>query len=1021
MSGNQRFVLFMLVFSVVAVSSSLFISGFYSLILAVFIMLMVFLLRPLVMPAGYGANKIRMVCLTGAFALVASWGGWVGYANVIIKYLLSLPQFEGAPSWLKSLSLGNQPSPALLIFIFGVIFVVNYFMRDKSISGGHPVPLKDDFPEESYKAKQEAFCAALLQDIITIDRATNWSPAYYTELQAEVEVSSSSGVYSRRRIINLQDAIRKDRKTQSFLILGTPGSGKSVALRKLAKDMLSESKKTNRIPIYINLREWVSEKLNNEERVSFDLKDLESFVIENVKNRGDVFTEEFVDHYFRKLWRSGRLFFIFDSFDEISELLDADENSDVINSLSSVISRFISTHPLSRGVLSSRIFRRPTDAFLAQKTLEIRPLSETGIVEALSRFPKFSQGVKGVLFRDRPDLIPLARNPFVMALLGSWIEINNALPANQAQIFKDYILNRLELCKNRLDKAGLKIDDVISVSTDIAWFVFSSSNFGLEAPIKVISEHFKSDKVDAVLNILDYARIARVTSGEEKSFAFVHRRFLEYFVTLRLLSKPDEIPVSHIPTDSRGRDALVLYAQLCDKLEAQRIADLCWHDIKASFSDASLRLRAIHCLRFLIDAFSSRREVIKPFENDLNDFVMDHITHGESIILAKICLESTGLLSESKATPILSKAIVGNDIWLQETAFRSCRHLPKMEAGLENEIKNYVMSIPDLNYWFGRKNTLLSLSLSDSLRGVYNAAKVRIFNIKLSFFSFILALILSPIPIVTGVAYAIGIALMSVIFPRKSLLNKRRLLAVQSGHEKNRMYFLDSLGRSVSSDIVVISRYMMALSLFVFGIMSYVKADNESFMSVLCAIDICHQSNLYVLVINIVLGFLILDWLQVMNTTRLFLTAMFGFKRFLLFSLFLSTAVFFACLIIWAVKFLVRYNGFIQVLKVVVILAVLIVMARFLIQSVKIMKMHLKDVLVLRKLQIPKNVTRREIAEMFMGHLTIYGQLKFVSKLEEARVSISGEWPSEFKLSIGLGDGITALARLEERWLKLDR
>lgn len=755
--------------------------------------------------------------------------------------------------------------------------------------------------------------------------------------------------------------------------------------------------------------------------MNFDLKDLESFVIENVKSRGDVFTEEFVDHYFRKLWRSGRLFFIFDSFDEISELLDADENSDVINSLSSVISRFISTHPLSRGVLSSRIFRRPTDAFLAQKILEIRPLSEAGIVEALSRFPKFSHGIKGVLFRERPDLIPLARNPFVMALLGTWIEINNALPANQGQIFKDYILNRLELCKNKLDKAGFNIDDVISVSTDIAWFVFSSSNFGLEAPIKVISEHFKSDKVDAVLNILDYARIARVTSGEEKSFAFVHRRFLEYFITLRLLSKPDEIPVSHIPTDSRGRDALVLYAQLCGELEAQRIANLCWHDIRASFSDDSLRLRAIHCLRFLIDAFSSRREVIRPLENDLNDFVMEHITQGESIILAKICLESTGLLSESKATPILSKAIIGNDSWLQETAFRSCRHLPKMEKGLENEIKNYVMSIPDVNYWLGRKNTLLSLSLSDSLRGVYNAARVRAFNIKLSFFSLMFALTLSPIPIVFGVAYATAVVLVPVIFPRKSLLNKRRLFAVQSEHAKSRMYLLDALGRSVSSDIVVISRYMMALVLFVFGLLEFLRTDNESFMSILCVIDICNQSKLYVLIINFALGFLILDWLQVINAIGIFLTAMFSFKRTLLFFLLLLAVAFFVFFMVYVMKFLVRYDGLVLAFKVVVTLAFLIVMVRVSIQSFKIMKMHLKDVLVLRKLQIPKNVTRREVAEMFKSHLTINGQLKFVSKLEEARVSISGEWPLEFKLSIGLGDGITALARLEERWLKLDR
>ncbi len=171
-----------------------------------------------------------------------------------------------------------------------------------------------------------------------------------------------------------------------------------------------------------------------------------------------------------------------------------------------------------------------------------------------------------------------------------------------------------------------------------------------------------------------------------------------------LLQTPEEVPTSHIPTDSRGRDALVLYAQLCEPAEAQRLADLCWSEIQQHFADPRQRLRAIHCLRFLIDAFGSRREVILPFEDALSDFVMEHVKTGDSIIpRAKICLEATGILSESRAAPILAVAIVGTDGWLRETAFRACRHLPKMESGLEEGIKKYVMSISDVHFWASRK------------------------------------------------------------------------------------------------------------------------------------------------------------------------------------------------------------------------------------------------------------------------------------------------------------------------------
>jgi len=43
-------------------------------------------------------------------------------------------------------------------------------------------------------------------------------------------------------------------------VLGEPGYGKSTALRKLANMLLAEVYKTNKIPIYINLKDWQVDK-----------------------------------------------------------------------------------------------------------------------------------------------------------------------------------------------------------------------------------------------------------------------------------------------------------------------------------------------------------------------------------------------------------------------------------------------------------------------------------------------------------------------------------------------------------------------------------------------------------------------------------------------------------------------------------------------------------------------------------------------------------------------------------------
>jgi hypothetical protein len=1028
LSSTHKLILSTILLGIGSVGAAYLFSGVASLIVAATLCLILWIFRPLLMPPGYGATKIRALSLIGIFALATSYGFWAELANTAVAALATLPSVKERAPWVAEVKFGASPSIAILIFVMVCVWIVNHYMRDTSIAGGHPVPMDNDFPDERFDKKLESFVSALRQHLITTDRETNWSPEYYTELEAEVEIVSAAGIASKKRIADLQDAIRSDRLTKAFLILGDPGGGKSVALRKLARDMLDEVGVTGRVPIYINLREWLPavarQNIQWTEQEKPTVQELESFVIDNVKGRGDVFTEDFVDKYFRKLWQHGRLFFIFDSFDEIPELLDVNEESWLINALSNVLSRFISTHSESRGVLASRAFRRPTQYFLAQKILEIRPMSEVRIVQALQRFPAFGKELQVSLFRDRPELVPIVRNPFLMALLGEWVKDYGALPSSQAELYSNYLHARLRRCSSKLQRARISIAEVLTSAEEIAWFVFQTPAFGLEAPVQVISEQVDTPNASAVMEILSYARIARVTNGDIKSFAFVHRRFLEYFVTKRLLDRPEYVPVEHIPSDSRGRDALVLYAQLCDDNAAKRLAEFCWREITTNFGGQENHLRAIHSLRFLIDAFRSRRSALKSFEESLSAFIQGYAKQADDLIRAKLCLEGTGLLAEDEAVPVLYAALGAESAWLQETAFRACRQLPSLDSNLEAALSSYVSTLKTRHFWVRKSDLLFSLSLSDSLKGVRSAAIARYHSLIVAGAVSPIAAVIQPKAALLFLAFAAELSLMRIVFAFvdeviekffKNVTKRSRLRGLLAppwiGIDEEGIFQLTRLLFGVG--FVLLGGLLLALPLLPQKYSEIVLTAVEwSFVE----LPPRHRG-----LLNIILGLAIIDWPLLRLTYRYASARVISVKDNVLA---VGGALVVGVPLVYGISRFIEWLKKVDLLWMPGIVASLLFIGLAVICCMELYRrarLRWCDQIRLRNFVVSDRLSREEISRTFREINTKTGRVLFVRKIAESKVTASGSWPADFKLKVSSDLALTELAKLEERWLRLDR
>ena len=944
----------------------------------------------------------RLVSLFGSVLTLMLFNEDSVFIVYISNFLAGHSFLAGYSLYISTNTIGILAYFSFLVILYIVSNIFKHVLSDNSPMKKKTLDQKI-FDDSFHKIRRD-FCAFLRRDLDEIDHSTQFSDDRFVELDANFTITK--GRKQKKSVRKLIPALRSTKKESAFLVLGDPGTGKSTALRKLARTLLDDVEKTNKIPLYINLRDWHISK-NETQRPTF--KSFSEFIKSDLRRRfkDDLYTPDFLDKYFDKQLKNGHFFFIFDSFDEIPFLLDEPESSDFVEHISDLFYGVI-TMGDGRGVLSSRFFRRPSSGFKSSTILEIKPFDEGQIRQCFKHFNNNDKIAKS-LFSTKSELIPLVKIPFYANLMSMYYRVKGVMPSGEADLFEFYFkyqLEDLERKHSMISKANSTPTDIINATMHIARCIFDDSNITVRA---LVNSH--SIPYD-IFTILHEARILRFDPNDRLSVVtFTHRRFLEFFVASQLSEQDASELLSAIEENAKWHDVLVLYVQISAESKAIEAIEHCLQIIDAYINEAQASstskavrakkpklptikftdtyCKAIHSLRFLTAAFATNRAVISKYWDKLGKFT-DLLIADHNYLNLKFAVESIPILSEESMLKILQITFKEHK-WIRNDAAAGCIYLSKLPTVLIANLVKYYATTDIITYVRKFHADKFTLSLAPTYRPV----RIYYYMRAIEFVLKICALLMMWMLVIFGeFLMPFGVVFMALLCVIFILINIRGAMSIYFPH----------------------SEWFMIIYF------SFVLAPNVSLISVLLALELNWICNFFVLLLMLVI------LIPSTYTMALFrFRAVFLWKQDEYFTIIsdmmkairkdtklMITILSIITGVIVILALIVWLQSRFEVIMLMIISAASII--AMLVYAVSSAMDLIKDAILYRSKDINHIVDREYLSPLLQGFKTKKYRHKLLELIENEKITITGEWPEEIMPAFRDDHSNSLLARLEMKW-----
>ncbi|WP_240360065.1 TIR domain-containing protein [Pyxidicoccus caerfyrddinensis] len=320
--------------------------------------------------------------------------------------------------------------------------------------------LREARPASAAAYSRKDYLEGFLRRMETLDRDAGFVPASFIEPEKDIEAPSSpadltfevdrdwskappeaTGSPVRQTHSSLSQLLRHPRTHRVTALLGEPGSGKSVVLRRLGRELARAALGDSRAA----LPAWFSLGAYTDITAEGKPVSLEAWLCASLEHRTP--EERGLVREFKEMLAEGSLVLLFDGLDEMPRH-DFDKRLEALRAFTRARGRVTM-------VFACRTRDFPSRSQFDVQQIRLAPFEARRVRDYLRQrgLPEPARVARELLAPGSP-LAELAGNPFMLALVSHHLENYGRLPESQAQLLEAFVERQLGRLERRAGHLG---------------------------------------------------------------------------------------------------------------------------------------------------------------------------------------------------------------------------------------------------------------------------------------------------------------------------------------------------------------------------------------------------------------------------------------------------------------------------------------------------------------------------------------------------------------------------------------